>query len=486
MNRISLDAFSNVLRKYFNTADVLPRRVAIALSGGADSMLLTYLLTQYKHLHSPHTEIYAITIDHKYRPESTDETKHIRDIVKQWDVHHVVKTLSYDQEVSSIGNFEEVARHKRYLKFENVCKSKQISALFMGHHLDDQLETFIQRLQGNSSLYGLAGTRKITRLPRNDLSPIDNHHSVFVYRPFWQFEKRDIVDTCQFNGVRYFNDPTNQDIDLTRRNYLRHLIGDVIPAKITKHSQYSCISKQALRDSHEQVYNLAESFEEKANNIKNMIEKNGWIRTNDAMSSLNVKIPRRLFAKPNEIVLGKYFYQILYPYSTLKHYHWAYAKLERQLVPKIQRFLDTDDTTFKTTMMNLTFDINIIEEDILDIAIKRQPIVTGDDVSLSVDVTDKWSEYVLFDRRFWVRFCSAENMQVKVIPYMHKKCKPRLAQDLLKSKQVNSKLNTLPAVMYHHEIIAFPSIGLVSEKYDSFRMECSLKENKYGRLEQEL
>ncbi|RLV96610.1 hypothetical protein JA1_000184 [Spathaspora sp. JA1] len=447
-------------------------------------MLLTYLLSQYKHLYSPKTDIFAITIDHKYRPESTDETKHIHEVIKQWDVNHVVRTLSYDQDVNSIGNFEEVARHKRYLEFENVCKLENIGALFMGHHLDDQLETFIQRLQGNSSIYGLAGTRKITRLPRNDLSPIDNHHSVLVYRPFWQFEKQDIVETCKINGVTYFNDPTNQDTNLTRRNYLRHLISDVIPTKIESDpSRYSCISKQELRDSHDQVYNLAESFEDRANNIRNMVEKNNYIKHNQPMGSLNVKLPRSLFTIPNEIVLGKYFYQILYPYSTLRHYHWAYAKLERQLIPKIQKFLQTNDTKFKTTMMNLTFEVKL-EDDILDIMIRRQPIKTTEgDISLQMTVNDNWSEYVLFDRRFWVRFSSDETTQIKVIPYMHKQDKPKLAKDFIQGKIVSSEFNTLPCVMYNEEIIAFPSVGLISEQYKQLlRMECSFKENKYGPL----
>lgn len=484
---ITNEKFSKILQHYIRGTPTFPNKIAVALSGGADSMLLTWLLSQYKHNHAKNTEIYAITIDHKYRPESTEEARRISDIVKPWGVNHLIRQLDYGtQDVKEIGNFEEVARMKRYQQFGEICKSYGIPVLFLGHHADDQLETFIQRLQGNSSLYGLAGTKKISRLPVADAPPVSSRRNqqVFVFRPFWGFEKQEIVNSCKNNGIPYFNDPTNEDINLTRRNYLRHLINEVIPHSIEleggKNSPFYCIHKSNLKQTHRMIYDLTESFEEKAHQLNIQLQRNNQITMNPEFAKLEIKMPRSLFQSPNEIVLGKFLYQILYPFSSLKHYHWAYAKLERQFLPRVITYLQKHKSgTLKLTYMNLCIEItNNIHNDDISIQMYRAPITTKDieSISYTIDlVKDQWSEWELFDRRFWLRFKGLIDQKVKIMPYFNVDHKALLTSEI--KHEINQSCNTLPCVfnIESNEIIAFPTLNIG----DGIEMEWGLKDNKY-------
>ncbi|EMG48091.1 hypothetical protein G210_1405 [Candida maltosa Xu316] len=283
----------------------LPTKVAVALSGGPDSMLLTWLLHKHKINHNAF-DIYAITIDHKYRRESRREALRVHDYVKNWELKHIIKELDYDEgtDPTSLKNFEEVARTKRYEAFAEVCYQESIPAIFVGHHKDDQLETFIQRLQGNSTIFGLAGTRRISALPvAKDLPPqADNHPQLRVVRPFYNYDKQDIFDTCAVNDLQFVNDPTNLDINLTRRNYLRHMIGDILPEKAKPNSPYEIIDRPSLEQSHASCLEFATLFEEKAHNLSMYLQENNLIETYPSMGSMKIEFPRVCFDPETTVV----------------------------------------------------------------------------------------------------------------------------------------------------------------------------------------
>ena len=69
---VSEELFKKSLSKLFRAG--MPSKVAVALSGGPDSMLLTWLLQNQKR-QMKNLDIYAITIDHKYRSGSHEEAK---------------------------------------------------------------------------------------------------------------------------------------------------------------------------------------------------------------------------------------------------------------------------------------------------------------------------------------------------------------------------------------------------------------------------
>lgn len=117
---IETSVFKSLLAKCFRNG-VVPNKVLIALSGGVDSVCLTYLLSQYRDLYNPDLKIHAVTIDHGYREGSSDEAKAVGDLVNKWGVQHNVIPLDYkNRSVHLITNFEEVARTMRYEAFRNL------------------------------------------------------------------------------------------------------------------------------------------------------------------------------------------------------------------------------------------------------------------------------------------------------------------------------------------------------------------------------
>lgn len=503
---VSDELFRKSLSKLFKTG--FPSKVAVALSGGPDSMLLTWLLHNYK-LHVKNFDIYAITIDHNYRRGSHEEARKVHHWIKDWDVLHIIKPLEYKNNIDprKLSNFEEVAREERYKVMSKICHRESIPVLFMGHHRDDQLETFIQRLQGNSSIFGLAGTRSISPLPRSkDLSPEETRDKpqIQIVRPFWGYDKLDILDTCKANGVPYVTDPTNADVNLTRRNYLRHLIAEVIPRKsanlngdssiqeTTNSSPYSLIERSELVKLHSSCHMFASLFESKALELSDYLHKNNLIKEFPQLGALELTFPRECFQGTNYMIVSRYLYRILHPYSTSKHYHWAYAKLERQLVPRIVKFLEKNKLgMLKITMMNLVFEIaNNSHSDVVPIKIYRCPIVKKNSISLEkhLSVNKEWSEWELFDQRFWLRVRSKlQNHEIRILPYSHKTHKPMIDKNLLTQFNPNQTHNTLPVFFDDRtqRIIAFPTLSVASSKID-LDYQWAQKKNRFAYSEHPL
>ena len=119
-------------------------------------------------------------------------------------------------------------------------------------------------------------------------------------------------------------------------------------------------------------------FENRAMALSESLQSSGLIKEFPALGSLQVKFLANVWIKQMGSLQADFFYRILHPYSTLKHYHWAYAKLERQLIPRITRFLEQGQSgTFKLTMMNLVFEVtNNIQSEYVPIHIYRCPITT--------------------------------------------------------------------------------------------------------------
>lgn len=76
----------------------------------------------------------------------------------------------------------------------------------MGHHLNDQLETFIINLSKASGITGLSG------IPENNNK---------ILRPLLHITKADIYKFAKENGVSFREDHTNQSRDYLR-NQIRH------------------------------------------------------------------------------------------------------------------------------------------------------------------------------------------------------------------------------------------------------------------------
>lgn len=183
---------------------------AVAVSGGPDSMALAYALSQ--HLGSK-KDLHLITVDHGLRAEAKEEASMVAKWAKENNVTHTILKWQGDKPDTGV---MEAARDSRYEIMADYCRTHKIKTLFVGHHQDDQMETFLIRLFKGSGLDGLAS-----------MSPLRNYdENLKLARPLLDVSKKDILDFCEMNNIPFATDPSNEN-DTYLRPRLRKLIPEL-------------------------------------------------------------------------------------------------------------------------------------------------------------------------------------------------------------------------------------------------------------------
>ena len=173
-----------------------PDKIAVAVSGGADSLCLTLLLKKWAD--ENHVALFAFTVDHGLRPESKKEAESVHQQLKQLGITHY--TLLWQGKKPKT-HIEESARNARYDLLEKACRKNKIDYLFLAHHLEDQSETFWARVAHKSGLDGLCG-----------MGEKSQRHHLFLVRPLLEISKKEIVDYVKKNKLSWVEDPMNYNL----------------------------------------------------------------------------------------------------------------------------------------------------------------------------------------------------------------------------------------------------------------------------------
>lgn len=202
--------------KRLHLADTVDRRLLLAVSGGADSMALAYVVSKAIGAR----RCYALTVDHGFRSESAREAKGVARRMRQLGIPHEIRQLQWgdnnnnaDPWIPEIQKLEAVARERRYAAISNVCKDQGIETILTGHHAGDQAETFLLRFLRHSGVYGMGGMSVQAPLPVN----VDN---LQVVRPLLSIKKKALYGICQSAHIKWYEDASNRDPQF-RRNQLR-------------------------------------------------------------------------------------------------------------------------------------------------------------------------------------------------------------------------------------------------------------------------
>ncbi len=177
------------------------KTVAVAVSGGPDSMALAKLLADWAV--DQKIRLHVLTVDHGLRKESAAEAKMVAKAVKDWPgVTHA--TLKWAGRKPKARLMEE-AREARYKLLAGYCRDHKIKCLFLAHHQDDQAETFLFRLAKGSGLDGLASIR-----------PVQEYPDLLLLRPLLSISKQALVATCIFYKILFARDPSNHKTQYAR------------------------------------------------------------------------------------------------------------------------------------------------------------------------------------------------------------------------------------------------------------------------------
>ncbi len=185
--------------------------IVLGLSGGPDSVFLLHLLLHLKKT-GRIKEIIAAHLDHEWRPDSAKDTQFCKNIAQQYGIPFETKKLSeLPIDLKWEGSKENIARKARRFFLESIKQQYNADAIALGHHLQDQQETFFIRLLRGASLTGLC-----SMWPK---------YGAYI-RPLLQTNKADILHYLTTHGIAYLEDPSNQS-EMFLRNRIR---ATVIPA----------------------------------------------------------------------------------------------------------------------------------------------------------------------------------------------------------------------------------------------------------------
>lgn len=420
-------------------------------------MCLTYLLTEYRKKYNLKMDIHALTIDHGYRLGSSQEAKMVGRQVSNWGVQHHIKKLSYDRELSSITNFEEVARTLRYQALRDLCTSLDVNSMLVAHTLDDQIETFLQRLQMSSTLYGLSGLRPRSPLPLKPVGPGNGTQHIELYRPLLSFSKKDVQEICELNNIEWFEDSTNADPTVTKRNWLRYLINDYLPATESKNH---LLSRGELLKSVEAVEHMRIAFEEHIRNLDNYVKTYGSFRFDERSAIIDLSVETLFWGNLHDSVTGRWLYNLMYPLSSSDNYHWSYAKIERHAMPRIRKFLaEKDKKKVSMTYLNVKIDVKKRDDGVVNFHLSRQPVERERrEKNLNLKVLKSFSQWVLVNNIWWIRLSDALERKLTIKLY-----EPYLKKLVQKTFPNVKKISLeIPMILdaSSGEVVAIPTMGL--------------------------
>jgi tRNA(Ile)-lysidine synthase len=184
--------------------------IAVAVSGGPDSMALTLLLDGWAR--SRGGSVLGLTVDHGLRPESAAEARQVGAWLALRGVAH--QTLNWDGDKPRAG-IQSAARAARYRLLGEACARRGVLHLAVAHHADDQAETVLfrrDRRSGGDGLAGMAAARS--------LGPVR------LLRPLLGWRKPALIAVCAAFGQPWIDDPSNRAPSHARTELRRRLARD--------------------------------------------------------------------------------------------------------------------------------------------------------------------------------------------------------------------------------------------------------------------
>ena len=199
----------NKIYNEFSSSLKVKENLAVAVSGGPDSMALAYLTKCYSIKNKIKVKYYIV--NHMLRKEASLEAEIVKKTLKKIDIQCVI--LNWTGKKPS-KNIQATARDKRYSLLANECKKNDIKHLLLGHHLNDLFENFLIRIVRGSGLNGLISLNKNTKYGGQDLT---------IIRPLLNLEKKDLLYVSNKVFSFFVKDPSNINEDY-KRTRIRNLL----------------------------------------------------------------------------------------------------------------------------------------------------------------------------------------------------------------------------------------------------------------------
>ena len=181
----------------------------IGLSGGADSVALTYVLVELRERMG--LEISAAHLNHRIRgAESDRDEDFVRRMCARLGIELIVERADGLDASTSSANLEERARDARREFLLRVTDRIQADFVALGHHRDDQAETVLMRLMRGAGAAGMAAMAE--RGPGR------------LIRPMLSLSRAEIRDYLGARGISFVEDSSNSSRDILRNRIRAELL----------------------------------------------------------------------------------------------------------------------------------------------------------------------------------------------------------------------------------------------------------------------
>jgi tRNA(Ile)-lysidine synthase len=180
--------------------------IAVAVSGGGDSLALMHLLRAFAKAHKQKPPV-VLTVDHGLRKSSKADADKVAAWAKQASLKAHVLAWRGAKPNSGI---EAAAREARYRLMGAWLTRHKITTLFVGHTQDDQAETFLLRLARGSGLDGLSA------MGAHAPWPVPGFPALTVARPLLGFGRDALRAHLKALGQAWLDDPMNDDAAFDR------------------------------------------------------------------------------------------------------------------------------------------------------------------------------------------------------------------------------------------------------------------------------
>ncbi|KAL0477467.1 tilS [Acrasis kona] len=209
------NAIESIISNQFNQTTTF--NFGVAVSGGRDSMALAILANKWfeqRILSNPDDTLSMVIVDHGLRPESEKESnvvyKWLTETLKvnttilkvDWSTSDAHSEINHSQETLVVPKKQLSSRNKRYDVISNWSRDNNITFVMTAHHEQDQLETFIHRFAFASGLKGLCGIPEVTRWHNNE-------NGLVVVRPLLKFKRETLTNILIQQNMPWVDDPTN-------------------------------------------------------------------------------------------------------------------------------------------------------------------------------------------------------------------------------------------------------------------------------------
>ena len=188
-------------------------RYLIGVSGGRDSVALLHWLVE-----CGYSKLIVCHLNHRLRGRSSRaDAIFVQKLAAKYDVALALAAIDVRAlAVRTKQSIEAAARDARYKFFARVAKRRRCRTIFLGHHADDLVETFLINLFRGAGPGGLSAMRGVS------IRKIDNV-KLRIVRPLLGVSREQIDDYVRKRRLKFREDASNKNLG-PLRNRIRHRI----------------------------------------------------------------------------------------------------------------------------------------------------------------------------------------------------------------------------------------------------------------------